>query len=210
VTALPSRLLVVTDRHQAAAPLEAITMEAMLAGVRWIWLRDRDMPAAERRDLAGRLLAITRRHGAVLSIGGDLDLAIELAADSVHLGAGASVAAARRKLGPGALIGISAHGEADIATAQAAGADYATLGPIYPTQSKPGYGPALGVAAITQAARSALPVLALGGVTAERAPACMRAGAAGIAVMGEVMRAAARPGGVGEVVQALARACDPA
>jgi len=210
VTAVPSGLLVVTDRHQAAAPLEAITMEAMLAGVRWIWLRDRDMPAAERRDLAGRLLAITRRHGAVLSIGGDLDLAIELAADSVHLGAGASVAAARRKLGPGALIGISAHGEADIATAQAAGADYATLSPIYPTQSKPGYGPALGVAAITQAARSALPVLALGGVTAERSPACMRAGAAGIAVMGEVMRAAARPGGVGEVVQALARACDPA
>ena len=51
---------------------------------------------------------------------------------------------------------------------------------------------------------------ALGGVTAERAPACMRAGAAGIAVMGEVMRAAARPGGVGEAVQALARACDPA
>ncbi len=185
MNALPSRLLVVTDRHQAAAPLEAITMQAMLAGVRWIWLRDRDMPAAERRDLAGRLLAITRR-------------------------AGASVAAARRKLGPSALIGISAHGEADIAAAQAAGADYATLSPIYPTQSKPGYGPALGVAAITQAARSALPVLALGGVTAERAPACMRAGAAGIAVMGEVMRAAARPGGVGEAVQALARACDPA
>ena len=208
MNALPSRLLVVTDRHQAAAPLEAITMQAMLAGVRWIWLRDRDMPAAERRDLAGRLLAITRRHGAFLSIGGDLDLAV--AADGVHLGAGASVAAARRKLGPGALIGISAHGEADIAAAQAAGADYATLSPIYPTQSKPGYGPVLGLAAITQAARSALPVLALGGLTAERATACMRAGAAGIAVMGEVMRAAARPGGVGEAVQALARACDPA
>jgi len=139
-----------------------------------------------------------------------VDLACELAADGVHLGAGASVAAARRKLGPAALIGISAHGAADIAAATAAGADYATLSPIYPTQSKPDYGPALGVAAIMQAAQSALPVLALGGITAERAPACLRAGAAGIAVMGAVMRAAARPGGVGESVQALARACDPA
>ncbi|HKC33861.1 MAG TPA: thiamine phosphate synthase, partial [Xanthobacteraceae bacterium] len=170
----------------------------------------RDAPQCAAARTHRRAGVHPRRHGAFLSIGGDLDLAVELAADSVHLGAGASVAAARRKLGPSALIGISAHGEADIAAAQAAGADYATLSPIYPTQSKPGYGPALGVAAITQAARSPLPVLALGGVTAERAPACMRAGAAGIAVMGEVMRAAARPGGVGEAVQALARACDPA
>jgi len=210
VNALPSRLLVVTDRHQAAAPLEAIATQAILAGARWIWLRDRDMAAAERGALAARLLAITRRHGAHLSIGGDVDLACELAADGVHLGAGASVAAARRMLGPAVLIGISAHGAADIAAATAAGADYATLSPIYPTQSKPDYGPALGVAAIMQAAQSALPVLALGGITAERAPACLRAGAAGIAVMGAVMRAAARPGGVGESVQALARACDPA
>jgi thiamine-phosphate pyrophosphorylase len=208
VNALPSRLLVVTDRHQAAAPLEAIAAQAMLAGVRWIWLRDRDMAAAERRELAARLLAITRRHGARLSIGGDVDLAFEVAADGVHLGAGASVAAARRKLGPDALIGVSAHGEPDIAAASAAGADYVTLSPIYPTASKPAYGPALGVAAITQAAPCRLPVLALGGVTAERAPACIRAGAAGIAVMGEVMRAAARPGGIGEIVRALSGACD--
>jgi thiamine-phosphate pyrophosphorylase len=210
VNALPSRLLVVTDRHQAAAPLDAIATQAMLAGVRWIWLRDRDMAAAERRELAARLLAITRRHGARLSIGGDVALAGELAADGVHLGAGASVAAARQMLGPDALIGISAHGDADIAAATAAGADYATLSPIYPTQSKPGYGPALGVAAIARAAQTALPVLALGGVTAERAPACLRAGAAGIAVMGEAMRAAGRPGGIGEIVQVLAFAGDVA
>ncbi|HEX4555073.1 MAG TPA: thiamine phosphate synthase [Xanthobacteraceae bacterium] len=210
MNALPSRLLVVTDRHQAAAPLEAVATQAILAGTRWIWLRDRDMPAAQRRALAARLLAITRRHGARLSIGGDVALAGELAADGVHLGAGASVAAARQKLGPAALIGISTHGEAEIAAAVAAGADYATLSPIYPTQSKPGYGPALGVAAIARAAQSALPVLALGGVTAERAPACLRAGAAGIAVMGEAMRAAGRPGGIGGILQALALAGDPA
>ncbi len=212
MNALPSRLLVVTDRHQAEAPLERIATQAVLAGARWIWLRERDMAATERRELATRLRAITRRHGAALSIGGDVDLAFDLAADGVHLRAGAPVAAARRKLGAHAIIGVSAHGAPEVAAAKAAGADYVTLSPIYPTQSKPGYGPALGIGAIAQAAQSELPVLALGGVTAERAAACVRAGAAGIAVMGGIMRAAGRPGGLGEILQALAGAlaCDVA
>jgi thiamine-phosphate pyrophosphorylase len=203
---LPSRLLLVTDRHQAAVALADIVSDALAAGAGWVSLRDRDLPPAERRALAQRLLAIVRARGAHLSIGGDVDLAAEIAADGVHLAANASVAAARARLGPHALIGVSAHGDADIAAAAAAGADYATLSPIFATASKPGYGPALGVAALAHAARRALPVFALGGITAVRADECLRAGAAGIAVMGEVMRAAARPGGVREVVQRYAAA----
>jgi thiamine-phosphate pyrophosphorylase len=198
---LPARLLLVTDRHQAAAPLEEVVAEALGAGVRWVWLRDRDLPAAERRALAQRLLALARRHGARLSIGGDVELAADVLADGMHVAAGAPVAPARARLGPHALIGASAHAEADIAAAAAAGADYVTLSPIFASASKPGYGPALGLAALTSAARHALPVLALGGVTAERADACRRAGAAGIAVMGEVMRGAARAGGVRAAVE---------
>jgi thiamine-phosphate pyrophosphorylase len=203
---LPSRLLVVTDRHQAAALLDEIIGDAVAAGARWVWLRDRDLPAGERRALAQRLLAVVRARGARLSVGGDVELAADVAADGVHLAANASVGAARARLGPHALLGVSAHGNADIAAAAAGGADYATLSPIFATASKPGYGPALGVAAITYAARHALPILALGGVTADRAEECLRAGAAGIAAMGEVMRAAARPGGVRDVVQHYAAA----
>ena len=199
--ALPSRLLVVTDRHQAALPLEDIAGEAVAAGARWIWLRDRDLPAAERRALARRLRALTRAHGARLSVGGDVALAADIAADGAHLAVGAAIAAARARLGPHALIGVSAHGVSDVAAAAAAGADYATLSPIFPTASKPGYGPALGVAALAQAAPHGLPLLALGGITAERADECLRAGASGVAVMGEVMRAGGRPGGVRDMVQ---------
>jgi thiamine-phosphate pyrophosphorylase len=198
---LPSRLLLVTDRQQAAVPLEEIVSETVAAGVRWVWLRDRDLPAAERRELARRLLAVVRARDARLSVGGDVDLAADILADGVHLAANASIAAARARLGPRALIGVSAHGDADVAAAAAGGADYATLSPIFATESKPGYGPALGFAALARAARHALPVLALGGVTAERADECLRAGAAGIAVMGEVMRAAHQPGGVRDIVQ---------
>jgi thiamine-phosphate pyrophosphorylase len=198
---LPSRLLLVTDRHQAAVPLDEIVAQAAAAGARWIWLRDRDLPAAERRAVAQRLLALVRPHGAKLSLGGDVALAAEIAADGVHLAANAPIAAARARLGARALIGVSAHGDADVAAAAAAGADYATLSPIFASASKPGYGPALGVAALAHAVPHGLPVLALGGVTAERADACLRAGAAGIAVMGEVMRAAGRPDGVRDSVQ---------
>jgi thiamine-phosphate pyrophosphorylase len=193
---LPSRSLLVTDRHQAAVALEQVVSEAVAAGVRWVWLRDRDLPAAERRALARRLLAAVRAHDARLSVGGDVELAADIVADGVHLPAGAPIAAARARLGPHALIGISAHGVADVAAAAVAGADYATLSPIFSTASKPGYGPELGAAALTAAASHGLPVLALGGVTPERAGECLRAGAAGIAVMGEVMRAAERAGGV--------------
>jgi len=198
---LPSRLLLVTDRHQAAVALDEIVAQAAAAGVRWIWLRDRDLPATERRELAERLLALARPRGVRLSIGGDVALAAEIAADGVHLPAGAPIAAVRARLGAHALIGVSAHHDADVAAAAAAGADYATLSPIFATASKPGYGPALGVAALSRAAAHGLPVLALGGVTAERADECLRAGAAGIAVMGEVMRGAGRPDGVGDIVR---------
>lgn len=201
---LPSRLLIVTDRHQAAAPLPDIVYEAVRAGARWIWLRDRDLAPDERRALAIALLAITRPARAKLTVGADVELAAEIGADGAHLGSDAApraIAAARARLGAAAMVGVSAHGDADVAAAKAAGADYATLSPIFATASKPGYGPALGPAALARAARHGLPLLALGGMTPERARECVAADAAGIAVMGEVMRAAGAPSRVGDVVR---------
>src|SRR5207253_4071572 len=98
--------------------------------------------------------------------------------------------AARARL-PGALIGASAHSAEEAAALLRAGADYITASPIFITASKPGYGPALGLdgfARIVAQARG--PVVALGGITPENAATCFTAGARGIAVMGEVMRAA--------------------
>ena len=74
--------------------------------------------------------------------------------------------------------------------AASAGADYVTISPIFRTQSKPGYGPPLSLEGLAKAANLAeIPVIALGGVTSENANACRRAGAAGVAVMGTIMRA---------------------
>jgi thiamine monophosphate synthase len=88
-----------------------------------------------------------------------------------------------------ARIGRSCHDADELARLSTE--DYATLSPVFATESKPGYGPVLGLARLaTLAARSPRPLLALGGISAaEDAAACVGAGAAGVAVMGAVMRA---------------------
>jgi thiamine-phosphate pyrophosphorylase len=202
VTALPAPLLVITDRHQAQQPLEALAKAIGQAGGRWLLLRDKDLDPAPRRALAVRLAGIAVEAGMHLSVSRDIDLAAELGC-SVHLQSAATVESARRRLGAGAIIGVSAHREAEVAAAAAAGADYATLSPIFVTASKPGYGPALGIAAIAPAARLGIAVVALGGIGPDTIGPCFAAGATGVAVMGEVMRSA----GPARTVGALVTAC---
>jgi thiamine-phosphate pyrophosphorylase len=184
------KLLVISDRRQAARPLTEIVDAAFRAGCRWFSLREKDLPSCERRDLLCALVARGRRHGATVTVHDDIEAAVATGAGGVHLPAGGDPAAARRRL-PSGLIGVSVHSPAEAAAQLAAGADYVTLSPIFLTASKPGHGPALGLAALRQAARLTTgAVVALAGIDAVNAGSCLAAGAAGIAVMGEAMRAA--------------------
>jgi thiamine-phosphate pyrophosphorylase len=185
---LPAPLLVITDRHQARHAIETVAQAVGRGGGRWLLLRDKDLEPAERARLAVRVAGIARSCRMQFSVSADVELAADIEAAGVHLQSAAAVPAARQRLGAGAVIGVSAHGIADVAAAAAAQADYVTLSPIFLTDSKPGYGPALGVAAIAAAANVGIPILALGGVTAETARPCVEAGACGVAVMGEIMR----------------------
>jgi thiamine-phosphate pyrophosphorylase len=203
---LPGPLLVITDRHQARHSIETIAEAVGRGGGRWLLLRDKDLAREERRHLGFRLAKIAAENGLALSVGTDVDLAAEVGAAGVHLQAAAAVAPARARLGCSAIIGVSAHGLDDVETAAAARADYVTLSPIFLTDSKPGYGPALGTAALRAVAERKIAVLALGGVTGETAAACLAAGARGVAVMGEIMRADDPSRIVGDLV----RACEAA
>lgn len=206
MSVLPAPLLVVTDRHQAPAPLLHVIEDVLAAGARWIWLRDRDLEPVARRALAFALHALTRSAGAQLTIGGDAELAAAVAAEGVHLPAAAAVTAARLLLGRAALIGMSAHRLGDVAEAAAAGADYVTLSPIFASASKPGYGPALGLRAIEEATRYGVAVVALGGISPATAGDCLQAGAAGVAMMGEIMRDRQRAALLHDVLARLAAA----
>jgi thiamine-phosphate pyrophosphorylase len=184
-------LLVITDRRQARAPLEEILVAAFAAGCRWASIREKDLPVSEQVALARGLLPLARQHGATLTLHGDPVVAANAGLDGVHLPAGDDAKGARALLGQGALIGISIHTAHEAAALAADIVDYATAGPAYDTLSKPGYGPVLGGAGVQAICRStALPVIAIGGVTASAMAAMIRAGAAGVAVMGSIMRAA--------------------
>ncbi len=188
---LPSPpLLVISDRSQATRPLAEIAAAAFRAGCRWFSVREKDLPPDERRALLGALVALGQRYGATVTVHEDVAAAVACGAGGVHLPGGGDPAAARRRL-PDGLIGVSAHDAEEAAAQLRAGADYATLSPIFLTASKPGYGPAVGLDALAAAARLAPgPIVALGGIGEGNIDACLAAGARGIAVMGEIMRAA--------------------
>jgi len=188
---LPSPpLLVISDRSQAPLPLLEVAAAAFKGGCRWFSLREKDLPAAERLALLAELVSIGRAYGAAVMAHEDIDIVIAAGAGGVHLPSGADPAAAGARL-PRGLIGASAHGASKAAALLASGADYVTISPVFLTDSKPGYGPALGLDGLGKAVALANgPVVALAGITPANAAACMAVGAAGIAVMGEVMRAA--------------------
>jgi thiamine-phosphate pyrophosphorylase len=188
---LPSPpLLVISDRSQARRPLVDIAEAAFRGGCRWFSLREKDLPPAERRDLLRALVALGHPFGATVMAHEDIAAVIATKADGVHLPGGGDPAAARRAVSQG-LIGVSAHTPEEAGAQLAAGADYVTLSPIFLSASKPGYGPAVSLDALAVAARLAPgPIIALGGIDETNAAACMAAGAGGIAVMGEMMRAA--------------------
>lgn len=169
-------------------------------------LREKDLPAAEQLALFARLRAATQPFGAILTLHGDPALARIAAADGVHLPDGGDPAAARALLGPAALVGLSLHAPEDARAVAPALVDYITASPVHLTASKPGYGPALGLGGLAAFAAGPVPVLALGGVDAQSAPACRGAGARGLAVMGAVMRAADPEAAFGGLVSAFGRA----
>jgi thiamine-phosphate pyrophosphorylase len=194
-------LLVISDRRQARRPLEELAEVIFAGGCRWLSLREKDLPAAERRALLSALVVMGRRWGATVTVHEDIGAAAMAGAGGVHLPGAGNPEAARVRL-PGGLIGASAHSAAEASALLGSGADYVTISPVFPTASKPGYGPAIGLDCLAKiVARIPGPVIALGGISAENAPLCLSAGASGVAVMGEVMRAA-NPRGVVEAMLA--------
>ena len=164
---------------------------AFSAGVDTVQVREKDLPDGRLAQLVeelGSLRAKTEpeKTGSCLLgrllVNERVDIAISCGADGVHLPSDSlPLSAVRSRVGPDAVVGISCHTGEEVEHAARDGADYALLGPVFETPSKPGGRP-LGLAFLEDICRSsALPVFALGGVTRENAASCVRAGASGIA-----------------------------
>jgi thiamine-phosphate pyrophosphorylase len=133
-------------------------------------LREKDLPARELYELAIRLRGICTRVGAALIVNDRVDVAIAAGADGVHLPFDSiGVSMARKLLGADRLIGVSSHSPPDVAGAAREGADFAVFGPVFDPISKAATGPSWGASGLEAAcAAGAIPVFALGGMTAER------------------------------------------
>ena len=180
----PPRLVLVTDRRATDRDLVTVVEAALDAGLPAVQLREKDLPGRPLLALAERLRAATARTGALLFVNDRLDVALAAGADGVQLGTGSvPVEVARRLLPPGALVGVSTHAPGEAV----AGADFALFGPVWETPAKAG---AQGESRLREAVRAAaIPVLAIGGVTAERVAAARAAGAAGVAVIRAILAA---------------------
>jgi thiamine-phosphate diphosphorylase len=143
-------------------------------------------------ELARTLLAETRAAGALLWVNDRLDVALAAGVDGVHLGQDdLPVEAARRIVPAGFLVGISAETPELALAAERGGADYVGTGPVYETGSKADAGSAVGCARIARVAAAVhVPAVGIGGIAAANAGEVVRAGAAGVAVISAVMRAA--------------------
>jgi thiamine-phosphate pyrophosphorylase len=178
------QLYYITDRKQLKSrSLDTCVAAAISAGVDWVQIREKDLPARSLLALTEAAVAQARRQGRTRVMVNDrLDVALTAQAHGVHLGTRSMPADLVRRLAPREfLVGASCHSLEEARAAEAAGADYILLGPIFATPSKLPYGPPLGLSKLREVtSQISLPVFALGGVTLDLVQACRLNGSAGI------------------------------
>ena len=158
------------------------TARAAAGGATVIQLRLKGASSDEVVEQGRPLRDLCTRHGLTFVVNDDVEAALALAADGVHLGR--HDRGAERALATRLLVGLSAASVEDAVAAQGRGAAYVGAGPVWATPTKPDAGPPIGLdglRAICEAVST--PVVAIGGIDARNAAACIAAGAAGVAVV---------------------------
>jgi len=162
------------------------------AGIRLIQLRAKSMASGPLLELAEALLARTRAAGALLIINDRADIAAQCGADGVHVGQDdLTPTDVRRVVGSDALVGLSCHDDGQMALAVTQPVSYVAIGPVFGTQTKATGYDAVGVDQVRRAATAAhaagLPLVAIGGITLDRAGEVFAAGADSLAVIADLL-----------------------
>ena len=186
------RVYVLTDQILAAGrEVEPIVAAAITGGATAIQFRWKLGPLPEALRAGRALRELCRDTGVLFVVNDRVDLALALGADGVHLGVeDLPVATARALIGDRMIIGYSPETPADAVSAEPSGADYLGVGPIFGTTTKADAGNAVGPGHLAEIVRAvSIPVVGIGGITADNAPAVVTAGATGVAVISAVVGA---------------------
>jgi len=181
------RLHVITDTRLGRDPLPTVTA-ALEAGAPVVQVRGKELTDRELYELTCRVLEVCVGHAATCLVDDRPHVALAAGAHGAHVGADdLPVAAAHRVLGPAMVLGATARDPDTARAHQRAGATYLGVGPAYATATKLGLPPPLGAGGVGRVAAAVdIPVIAIAGVTAERVPELLDAGAHGVAVVGAV------------------------
>lgn len=206
------RLYAIVDVDVAAAhgwEPEALAAALLEGGARCLQLRAKHLGSGLLLELAARCADRCRRAGALFILNDRADLAVSVGADGVHVGQDdLAPTDVRRIVGPGAHLGLSTHTSDQLAAALAEPVTYVAVGPVFGTRTKEtGYGP-VGLDLVAEARRRCgerLPVVAIGGITLETAPAVLRAGADAVAVISDLVAHGPPGGRVGVLLERLSR-----
>jgi thiamine-phosphate pyrophosphorylase len=183
---------VITDRGVAGdRSILEVVRAAIRGGASVVQLREKSATTREMIELGRALHGVTEPAGVPLIVNDRLDVALAIDAEGVHVGMDdMPVPLARRLLGPRRLLGYSPNTVEAALQGQREGADYLGVGDVFGTPSKPDAGEPIGLGGLVAVVRAvSIPVVAIGGITVENAPAVARAGAAGVAVISAVVGA---------------------
>lgn len=145
----------------------------------------------ERVLFAKQVQDVCRQAGIPFIINDDVELALRLKADGVHIGQDDADAAETRAAIGDMILGVSAHNVSEVKRAEAAGADYVGMGPVYPTETKKDAEAVQGVTLIEEVRRQGItiPIVGIGGITAANAALVIKAGADGVSMISAISQA---------------------
>lgn len=161
---------------------------AVAGGVTMVQLRDKDASPRQMIKTGRALKEALAGTGVPLIVNDDLEAAIAIGADGLHVGQDdIDARAARRLIGQDMILGVSVETEALAAAVDPAVVDYVGAGPVFATQTKPGHKPPVGLDGLARLiAASALPAVAIGGLKTGHVEAVLKAGARGLAVVSAI------------------------
>jgi thiamine-phosphate pyrophosphorylase len=197
---------VITESFCAGRTSLEVCRQVLAGGARILQVREKELSKRAFFSLARAARELTMQSHALLIINDHVDIALAVSADGIHLGQDDLPLAEARKLAPDLLLGISTHNREEARQAEAGGADYVNIGPIFPTPTKALAMDNLGPQAIPEISHGlVIPFTVMGGITRQNLRQVLQQGARRIAMVTEITQAPDIAGRVRELREMITR-----